>query len=117
MRYVWLAIGWVSVALGIAGIPLPLLPTTPFLLLAAVAFAKSSPRFHAWLLSHPRLGPQILDWQQRGAIRPRAKIAAMVALAASFGISLAIGFDGRILAAQAIALVAVATFILTRNSA
>lgn len=117
MRYVWLTIGWVSVVLGVAGIPLPLLPTTPFLLLAAFSFAKSSPRFHAWLLDHPKLGPQIKDWHDRRAIRPRAKLAAMAALIASFGISLALGFDSRILAVQAVALLGVAAFILTRNSA
>ncbi len=117
MCYVWFATGWISLALGVAGVPLPLLPTTPFLLLAAFAFAKSSPRFHAWLIDHPQLGPPIRDWEQRRAIGPRAKLAAMVALACSLTVSLAFGVDYRILAVQAVILLAVAAFILTRNSA
>lgn len=117
MRYFWLGLGWISVALGIAGIPLPLLPTTPFLLLAAFAFGKSSPRFHAWLVNHPRLGPGIRNWQERRAISPKAKVMAMVALLAALGISLATGVDRTILIVQVAVMVAVASFILTRNSA
>ncbi|CAB0920335.1 hypothetical protein FRC0418_02252 [Corynebacterium diphtheriae] len=54
-----LAIGCVSVTLGVAGVILPLVPTTPFLLLAGVCFAKSSDRFHTWLMEHRILGPYI----------------------------------------------------------
>lgn len=59
VRYCLICIGWASVVLGIIGIFLPLLPTTPFLLLAASCFAKSSKRFHDWLLNQPQLGPYI----------------------------------------------------------
>ncbi len=59
VRYSLITIGWLSVALGVIGIFLPLLPTTPFLLLAASCFAKSSTRFHSWLLNQPQLGPYI----------------------------------------------------------
>lgn len=60
-----LAIGCVSVALGVAGVVLPLVPTTPFLLLAGVCFAKSSDRFHTWLMEHRILGPYIHNWHNR----------------------------------------------------
>ncbi|CAB0530398.1 YbaN family protein [Corynebacterium diphtheriae] len=60
-----LAIGCVSVTLGVAGVILPLVPTTPFLLLAGVCFAKSSDRFHTWLMEHHILGPYIHNWRNR----------------------------------------------------
>lgn len=72
-----LALGWVFVVLGLVGLFLPLLPTTPFLLVATVCFYHSSPRFHRWLLEHPRLGPPLQDWQQRGAISRKTKLVAL----------------------------------------
>ena len=65
MRFVYIAIGCVMVALGVVGIFLPLLPTTPFLLVAVWAFARSSPRLEAWLIHHPKLGPPLRDWRGR----------------------------------------------------
>jgi uncharacterized membrane protein YbaN (DUF454 family) len=114
MRLVWIAAGWIAVAAGVIGIFLPLVPTTPFLLLAAVAFAKASPRFHAWLTGHPRLGPPIEAWRESGAISPRAKAAAVVMLAASIGLSLLMGVPHWALAAQVVVIMAVAAFLLTR---
>lgn len=114
MRLVWLAAGWTALGTGVVGIFLPLLPTTPFLLLAAIAFAKASPRFHAWLTGHPRLGPPIEAWRRSGAISPRAKAAAMVMLAASVGLSVALAVPVWALAAQVAVILAVAAFLLTR---
>lgn len=57
-RWCLMALGWLAFATGIVGIVLPLLPTTPFMLLAAALFARSSPRFHRWLLTHPWFGPR-----------------------------------------------------------
>src|SRR5688572_16287421 len=82
-RYFWLALGFLATGCGIAGAVLPLVPTTPFMLLAAYAFAKSSPRFHGWLVNHPRFGPLIVNWQRNGSIDPRSKRMAMALMAAA----------------------------------
>lgn len=70
-------LGIVSLALGIAGIFLPLLPTTPFLLLSAWLFVRSSPRLYAWLTNHPRLGPYIRNFRENRAIPLRVKIVSV----------------------------------------
>lgn len=72
-RVVWTTAGLLAIALGIAGVFLPLLPTTPFILLAAFCFSRGSRRFEAWLLSHPRFGPMVVDWRARRAVPRRAK--------------------------------------------
>ncbi len=84
---VYRGLGLLSVAVGVVGIVLPLLPTTPFLILAAYFFARSHPEWEARLLAHPRLGPGIVAWRERGAIPPVAKgfAAAMLAVSAVVG--------------------------------
>lgn len=82
-RWCLLALAVVSLALGITGIFLPVLPTVPFLLLAAWAAGHSSPRLSHWLENHPRLGPPITDWRRAGLVSRRAKWAATAAMAAS----------------------------------
>ncbi len=67
-----------SVGAGFAGVFLPLVPTTPFLLLAAFFFSKSSERLHNWLLDHRLFGKLIRDWREHGAIAPRAKLLSIV---------------------------------------
>jgi len=114
MRLLWLILGLTSVALGMVGAVLPLLPTVPFMLLAAFFFARSSERLHNWLLTHPTFGPSIMDWQESGAIRRRVKWIASVSIVAAFGLSLAMGVRPTILLIQAATLCAVAVFIWTR---
>ncbi|MEM9354902.1 MAG: YbaN family protein [Pseudomonadota bacterium] len=113
-RILWRSAGGLSLALGIIGIFLPLLPTTPFLLLAAYCFQRSSPRLHRWLMEHRTFGPMIKDWQEHGAISRSAKLQAMVALAAVLGLSILIGVDRLILLIQIAVLSCVALFILSR---
>ena len=113
-RYFWLVFGLVATGCGIAGAVLPLVPTTPFLLLAAYAFARSSPRFHGWLVNHPRFGPLIQNWQRHGSIAPRAKRLAMAVMAATLFSSWLLGASVRILTIQAVVLAGSAAFILTR---
>lgn len=78
MRLALLSLAWLMVGLGIVGIFLPLLPTTPFLLLAVWLFSRSSPRLAKWLMDHPLFGPPLGDWREEGAISRRAKISAVL---------------------------------------
>lgn len=114
MRILWAGFGGMALVLGLAGVVLPLLPATPFFLLAAFGFARSSPRLHDWLVYHPRFGPAIRDWQAHGAISRGAKRLAVLAIAVTVAISLALGMPWPVLAVQGAVLFAVTTFILTR---
>ena len=87
LRLILLASGWVSLALGILGIFLPLLPTTPFVLLSAYCFSKSSPRLHCWLINQPQLGPMIQNWEQQGSISQNAKVTSTVLMIVFFSLS------------------------------
>ena len=84
-RHLWMAFGWASLSMGAIGVVLPLLPTTPFLILAAYCFSRSSQRLHAWLLNHPILGPPIENWRAHRAISGRAKLSALAAMALILG--------------------------------
>ena len=83
LRYMLLVFAALCVALGVIGIFVPGLPTTVFILLAAWAAARSSPRFSAWLEGHATFGPMIRDWRERGAVSRRAKITATVVMTIS----------------------------------
>jgi uncharacterized membrane protein YbaN (DUF454 family) len=83
-RYFLMCLGWLCVALGLIGIVVPGLPTTPFMLLAAWAFSRSSERFQAWLLDHPSFGPAVRDWRERNAISRQAKSLAVGMMTLSF---------------------------------
>jgi len=84
MRWALIAFGWANVGLGVIGVFVPGLPTTVFLLVAVWAFSKSSERFHAWLWSHPHLGPPIRRWYNYRVIPIRAKVFAALAMISSF---------------------------------
>lgn len=114
MQFLWAGLGVLCVALAMIGIVLPLLPTVPFLLLAAFFFARSSSRLHTWLITHRLFGPMIEDWQRSGAIRSTAKKAASLSIAAVFGISLLMSVPTFVLVIQAVVLGCVLIFIWTR---
>ncbi|MWB76942.1 DUF454 family protein [Pseudooceanicola sp. 216_PA32_1] len=116
MRWLWLSFGILSVALGVIGIVLPLLPTVPFMILAAFCFARSSERMHDWLVTHPRFGPAIADWQQNGAISRKGKRYATLSIAAVFSMSVLSGLRPQLLMIQGITLGCVLIFIWSRPS-
>ena len=88
LKSLLLAIGWISVVLGVLGIFLPLLPTTPFLLLAAACFVRSSPKFYQWLVDHPRLGSYILHYLNGEGIPKRAKFVSIMMIAGTISFSI-----------------------------
>lgn len=87
VRYTLLAIGWLSVLLGVIGIFVPVLPTTPFLLLAAACFVRSSRRFYLWLVNHKHLGPWIRDYLEGNGIPLKGKVYAIGLMWLSIGLS------------------------------
>lgn len=113
-RFFWVSVGLLAVALGVVGAVLPLLPTTPFLLLAAFCFARSSPRLQAWIEDHHIFGPMILNWRRYGSIDRRAKRLAVLFMAAAFALSIAMRLPIWALIGQGGILLAVSIFLLTR---
>ena len=83
-RWVMLGIGWAAVGLAVLGAFLPLLPTTPFLLVAAWAFGRSSLRLRRWLYDSRMFGPLLRNWSQHGAIPRWAKALAVTAMTLAF---------------------------------
>ena len=115
-RGVLIVLGWLLVALGFVGIFLPVLPTTPLILLALWCFARSSKRFHDWLFNHPRFGKLARDWRSYGVIPLRGKILSVTMMTASLGYLYHVTGDWRIAAPVGLVLVAVACWIVTRPS-
>jgi uncharacterized membrane protein YbaN (DUF454 family) len=104
-----LVLGWLFVGLGLAGVVLPVLPTTPFILLAAACFARSSERFYDWLLASRVFGPLIRDWREHHAIPRRARWIGITAIVIFLGSSLVFFVSGLwlrlLLAAVGVALI------------
>ncbi|MFQ5773978.1 MAG: YbaN family protein [Kiloniellaceae bacterium] len=114
-RFGLLAFGWLSMALGLAGLLLPLVPSTVFFLLALWAFSRSSARFHDWLYSHPRIGQPLRDWHTHRLVPLPAKVLAVVMMGATLVYVTLFVAEGWVLpAALAAVLAAVAAYILTR---
>ena len=103
--------------LAFTGLLLPVVPTVPFLLLAAICFARSSDKAHKWLLEHDQFGPAIRDWRERGAISRRAKWASTLCMLAAILISLVVGAPHWLLILQAGTVTGVALFIWSRPDA
>lgn len=113
-RAVWFAVGVAALAVGAIGVVLPILPTTPFVIVAAFAFGKSSAALEDWLVSSRTFGPVIADWREHGAIAPRFKAAAVVMMAAVLLLSVAMSASTPVLIVQAVCMAGAAAFILSR---
>ncbi len=114
LRPFWLSLGALSLGCGVAGSVLPLLPTTPFLLLSAYAFARSSPRLHRWLTRHSQFGPLIRNWRLYGAIDRRTKLVAVAVMIFTPLITWIIGAPLWALGTQIVVLLVAASFVVTR---
>ncbi len=87
-RALYLLLGWSFFALGILGVLLPVLPTTPFMLLATWAFSKSSRRFETWLIHHKYFGPGIRRWRAYRVIPIQAKVLSLTAMSVTLTLSI-----------------------------
>jgi len=115
MRIVLNLLGLFFVALGIIGAFLPVMPTTVFLIVAAIIFAKSNPAWEAKIMAHPRYGPPIRDFRERGVIGPKARAFALGGMAVSSVISYFL-IDGPWAFAPAVICGVCALYILSRPS-
>lgn len=112
----WTGFGAISIGAGPLGLALPLLPTTPFVIVAAFAFSKGSPRFAHALHEHHLFGPIIAEWRARGAIAPRYK-ASLAMMGAALATSVALSLGTALIALQALTITGAAAFILSRPDA
>ena len=115
-RPFWFAAGSLSLLLGMIGVVLPVLPTTCFVLFAAFAYSKSSPRMALYLERHRVFGPIIVDWRTHGAIAPRFKAMAVATMVAVLAVGIVMGLSATVVAIQAMCIAAAATYILSRPS-
>jgi uncharacterized protein len=114
LRPLYFAAGVALVGVGIAGYFLPVLPGTIWLILAAACFARSSPKFEAWLVNHPKFGPSVVAWRESGAIPRKAKIFAIGMMAASFAILAVAHTPALWLSVTGAVLIGCALFVATR---
>lgn len=117
MRLFWLILGWTCVVVGAVGLFLPVMPTVPFLLVAVLAFMRSSPRMAVRIMQHPKFGPPIRAFRKRGVVGRLAKIWAVTAMAAGVVLSLWLGVHPAIIIVQAGICTIVGIWMVTRPEA
>jgi len=116
IRHIYLAIGWLCTVLGIIGAFLPVMPTTPFLLIAVWAYSRSSPRLRNWLYHHPRYGKTIRDWFEHGAVDNRIKIFAITTMSLSIPIAYVLTENLTLVSIHLTVVILVSVFLYSRPS-
>ena len=113
-RFTASLLAYFFLALALIGVILPVLPTVPFLLLAAWFSANGSDRLHSWLYSHPHLGKLLIDWEQQGAISRSSKVMAFLLLILSWAIMYIRVGDMLIMSGLAILFISIMVFLISR---
>ncbi len=106
-------IGTVALALGVIGLVIPVLPTTPFLLLAAACYARASERMYTWLIGQRALGPIITEWRASRSLPPGVKTRALIVVAVTFAVSIVL-VDALVLRVMLVVTGVVLTVFLSR---
>lgn len=114
LRFIWLGLTIGSLGLGLAGALLPLLPTTPFILLAAWAAPKGSPEIDVWLQKHPLFGALITGWREQQAISVLAKASALLMMLFSWALLYFSGYPIIVLWILAILFISIGAYLLSR---
>lgn len=114
VRLAYASLACIALALGFIGLFLPLLPTTPFVLVAAWAAPKGSPRLHRWLWNHPQIGPLLHAWHTNRAVPRRAKWFACITMSLSWIGLLVMGMNWIVLGVMALLFISVSTYLITR---
>ncbi|MBQ0833046.1 YbaN family protein [Marinobacter sp.] len=109
-------LAYIFIGIAAIGVVLPLLPTTPFVLLAAFFASKGSPAFALWLEEHPSFGPAIRSWRRNRVIPLKAKVLACSMMTFSWGLVLVMGASVMVLSISGIVMACVASYLLTRPS-
>jgi uncharacterized membrane protein YbaN (DUF454 family) len=116
-RFLYKTLGFIFVGLGVLGAFLPLLPTTPFLLVALWAFSRSSRRFHQWLYTHPRFGPRLQEWHEHGTVPVKVKVSAISAMLVSQALMIFVAHaKWYVIATSGVFMLIGATYVLSRPS-
>ncbi|WP_224243352.1 YbaN family protein [Hyalangium gracile] len=116
-RHLFMALGFVCFGLGALGAFLPLLPTTPFMLVALWAFSRSSRRFHHWLYTHPRFGPRLQEWHEHGIVPVKVKVTAISTMIVSLSLMAFVArVKWHVLAMAGASMLIGATYVLSRPS-
>ena len=114
VRIVFIALAYLSVIIAAAGVILPLLPTMPFVLLAAFFASKGSPGFAQWLEHHPKFGPMIERWRTGRAVPTHAKVLACITMVISWAILMVLGMSVAVLAITGLLFAGIASYLVTR---